>query len=176
MPIPDPDKLWGKKCQNCTAFCVRHYLSPEKAWTFSESNGPGCCVPPPREILKEFAKESDGFSEEDDCSFAKQCLSSEDDEQLWCSSIQRSRKKTDNKRHETERNAQARRKANREEQETGKHAKDTNDVHCLRMQPWGNRFMIQCDICEAWYHGSCVRITEEDGEELQEFYCDMCAA
>ena len=39
------------------------------------------------------------------------------------------------------------------------------------------RFMIQSDVCETWYHGSGVGITEEDGgEALQEFYCsDMCA-
>ena len=44
-----------------------------------KANGPGSSVRPLREILKEFAKEADGFSDEDDQSFAKQCLLSKDD-------------------------------------------------------------------------------------------------
>ena len=31
-------------------------------------------------------------------------------------------------------------------------------------------------LCKTWHHGTCMGITEEDGEELQDFCFDMCAA
>lgn len=70
LPIPDPHRSWGKECEICFGSCVGHYLSAEKRREFVKANGPGSSVLPPREILKEFAKEVDGFSEEDVQSFA----------------------------------------------------------------------------------------------------------
>ena len=67
---------------------VLDIMSPEKGWEFVKVNGPGSSVRPPREILKEFAKEADGYSEADVQSFAKQCLRSEDDMQMWLLNIQ----------------------------------------------------------------------------------------
>ena len=38
--------------------------------------------------------------------------------------------------------------------------------------------MICCDICEDWYHGDCVGVTQADGKELEkkseEWMCPKC--
>ena len=34
--------------------------------------------------------------------------------------------------------------------------------YCLCRKPWQGRFMIQCDGCDEWFHGSCVDITPSD--------------
>ena len=36
------------------------------------------------------------------------------------------------------------------------------------------RFMIQCYVCEVWYHGTCVGIEEEEAELIEEYICDLC--
>lgn len=33
--------------------------------------------------------------------------------------------------------------------------------YCLCNQEWGGRFMVECDRCLRWYHGSCVGITQK---------------
>lgn len=117
LPIPDPQRSWGKECEICFGSCVGHYLSPEKRWEFVKANGPGSSVLPPREILKEFAKEADGFSEEDVQSFAKQCLLSEDDVRMWLSKIQSRRKNAVAKNKQTAaRKTKKKGKTNRNEQ------------------------------------------------------------
>jgi len=37
-------------------------------------------------------------------------------------------------------------------------------------------FMINCDICEGWYHGHCVNVTQAVGEKLNSYTCPNCAA
>jgi hypothetical protein len=34
--------------------------------------------------------------------------------------------------------------------------------------------MIQCDGCDTWFHGSCVGVTEDEAELLDEYYCEFC--
>ncbi|KAH3807107.1 hypothetical protein DPMN_135440 [Dreissena polymorpha] len=36
------------------------------------------------------------------------------------------------------------------------------------------RFMIQCDHCDEWYHGSCVNITATDALDIQKYHCPNC--
>ena len=36
-------------------------------------------------------------------------------------------------------------------------------------------FMIQCDLCEEWFHGACVRVTEEEADQIGEYSCPACA-
>jgi hypothetical protein len=35
-------------------------------------------------------------------------------------------------------------------------------------------FMIRCDECKEWYHGDCVRITQEETKAMGDFVCSGC--
>jgi PHD-finger len=32
--------------------------------------------------------------------------------------------------------------------------------------------MVQCDLCNEWYHGDCVGVREK--QKLDYFHCDSC--
>ncbi len=48
------------------------------------------------------------------------------------------------------------------------------DVYCFCRQPWQGRFMIQCDYCDEWYHGSCVNVTAAEALDIQKYKCNTC--
>ena len=35
--------------------------------------------------------------------------------------------------------------------------------------------MIQCDGCDTWFHGSCVRVIEDEAKLLNNYYCECNA-
>ena len=37
-------------------------------------------------------------------------------------------------------------------------------------------FMIACDVCEEWFHGRYVGVTEEEGEDIHLYTCPACGA
>lgn len=37
-----------------------------------------------------------------------------------------------------------------------------------------HRFYVGCDLCNNWFHGECVGITEEMSKSLTEFVCTEC--
>jgi nucleosome-remodeling factor subunit BPTF len=37
-----------------------------------------------------------------------------------------------------------------------------------------SRFYVGCDLCNNWFHGECVGITEEMSKSLTEFVCTEC--
>lgn len=41
---------------------------------------------------------------------------------------------------------------------------DPERLWCICQKPHNNRFMICCDRCEDWFHGSCVGVTKAIGE------------
>ncbi|KAK2958428.1 hypothetical protein BLNAU_6698 [Blattamonas nauphoetae] len=48
-------------------------------------------------------------------------------------------------------------------------------TYCICKQPYDvGQFMIQCDICNDWYHGKCVGITPEKAETMDSYYCEKC--
>jgi hypothetical protein len=47
-------------------------------------------------------------------------------------------------------------------------------VYCFCRQPWQGRFMIQCDHCQEWYHGSCVDITQTEAFDINLYKCKDC--
>lgn len=37
-----------------------------------------------------------------------------------------------------------------------------------------DEFWICCDICEKWFHGSCVKITPARAEHIKQYKCPAC--
>ncbi|XP_017000391.2 death-inducer obliterator 1 [Drosophila takahashii] len=55
---------------------------------------------------------------------------------------------------------------------------DPNKLWCICRQPHNNRFMICCDLCEDWFHGTCVGVTKAMGTEMEhkgvDWKCPKC--
>ena len=47
-------------------------------------------------------------------------------------------------------------------------------LYCLCRQPEQGRFMIQCDGCDEWFHGSCVNVTASEALTLDKYWCNSC--
>ncbi|XP_066997900.1 histone lysine demethylase PHF8 isoform X2 [Anabrus simplex] len=48
-------------------------------------------------------------------------------------------------------------------------------IYCLCGQLYdANRFMIQCDMCKEWFHGSCVGVQEYQSVDLDKYHCPRC--
>ncbi|CAG07441.1 unnamed protein product [Tetraodon nigroviridis] len=48
-------------------------------------------------------------------------------------------------------------------------------VYCLCRLPYDvTRFMIECDICQDWFHGSCVEVEEDKAAEIDLYHCPNC--
>jgi transposase InsO family protein len=52
---------------------------------------------------------------------------------------------------------------------------DSHKLYCICRQPHGGRFMIQCDGCDEWFHGSCVNLTEEEAKGMGDYFCHNCS-
>lgn len=65
-----------------------------------------------------------------------------------------------------------------EESQEDEDEDDPNKLWCICRQPHNNRFMICCDVCEDWFHGTCVSITKAMGLEMEqngvEWTCPKC--
>ncbi|XP_051975000.1 lysine-specific demethylase 7A-like isoform X2 [Xyrauchen texanus] len=48
-------------------------------------------------------------------------------------------------------------------------------LYCVCRQPYDfSLFMIECDICKDWFHGSCVRIVEHYAADIDVYHCPNC--
>ncbi|XP_072102311.1 histone lysine demethylase PHF8 isoform X1 [Mobula birostris] len=48
-------------------------------------------------------------------------------------------------------------------------------VYCLCRLPYDvTRFMIECDVCQDWFHGSCVGVEEDKATEIDQYHCPDC--
>ncbi|XP_038054514.1 histone lysine demethylase PHF8-like isoform X2 [Patiria miniata] len=48
-------------------------------------------------------------------------------------------------------------------------------VYCICRQPYdASRFMIECDSCQDWFHGSCVGVREDQSADIEEYHCPNC--
>ena len=51
----------------------------------------------------------------------------------------------------------------------------TKGPHCICGGPYKpGTYMIACDLCDCWFHGTCVKITEEMGKSIQSYSCQNC--
>ena len=50
----------------------------------------------------------------------------------------------------------------------------STDSYCICGGPDTGQFMIQCDICDEWYHGKCVSITKELADTMPIYRCIKC--
>ncbi|XP_067129038.1 histone lysine demethylase PHF8-like isoform X2 [Centruroides vittatus] len=49
------------------------------------------------------------------------------------------------------------------------------EVYCICGQPYDpSCFMIQCDVCKDWFHGSCVDIKEHESLDIEKYHCPQC--
>ncbi|KAM6200934.1 lysine-specific demethylase 7A [Rhynchocyon petersi] len=49
-------------------------------------------------------------------------------------------------------------------------------VYCVCRQPYDvSRFMIECDVCKDWFHGSCVGVEEHHAFDIDLYHCPNCA-
>lgn len=55
---------------------------------------------------------------------------------------------------------------------------DPDKLWCICRKPHGNRFMISCDKCRDWFHGTCVNVTPTRGRKLEltgkPWHCPLC--
>ncbi|XP_058463796.1 nucleosome-remodeling factor subunit NURF301 [Malaya genurostris] len=48
-------------------------------------------------------------------------------------------------------------------------------IYCLCRTPYDDtKFYVGCDLCNNWFHGDCVGISEEQSKEINEFVCSEC--
>lgn len=51
-----------------------------------------------------------------------------------------------------------------------------NGPYCLCRGPDDHRWMICCENCEDWFHGECIKMNKEIGENLiEKFICPNCS-
>ena len=51
---------------------------------------------------------------------------------------------------------------------------DDKTLYCVCKQQYDGRFMIQCDTCDEWYHGSCVNISPSEAVNIDKYKCPVC--
>ena len=45
--------------------------------------------------------------------------------------------------------------------------------YCICRRPYEG-FMIGCDECDEWYHGSCIGMSQAQGEKIEKYVCVRC--
>jgi lysine-specific demethylase PHF8 len=50
-----------------------------------------------------------------------------------------------------------------------------DETYCLCRRAYTDGdFMIQCDICKDWFHGSCVGVEEHQAGDIDTYHCPNC--
>jgi len=53
--------------------------------------------------------------------------------------------------------------------------KDKGARHCFCKGPSDGRFMVRCDKCEIWFHGTCVGVTKDSLDSSKKWLCSDCS-
>ncbi|KAL5013885.1 hypothetical protein ScPMuIL_008155 [Solemya velum] len=56
-------------------------------------------------------------------------------------------------------------------------ASDDSDhpIYCVCRQAYDEtQFMIECDVCKDWFHGSCVGVQEHQAADIETYHCPNC--
>ncbi|KAI7865793.1 hypothetical protein BDF14DRAFT_1875473 [Spinellus fusiger] len=49
-------------------------------------------------------------------------------------------------------------------------------LYCFCRKPYDSpQFMIQCDLCDQWFHGDCIGISEKQSEFISQYFCNDCS-
>jgi hypothetical protein len=111
LPVPDPKRKWGSKCDTCVGACSGHYLSPEDNIKWVKEHGGESCIQPPRKVIGEYFKKPNVVITDDTIKFlAEKTLLSEADINMWIDhleTIKIRRKKGARKAVETKRKKMA---------------------------------------------------------------------
>ncbi|BFZ10607.1 hypothetical protein BsWGS_13645 [Bradybaena similaris] len=52
---------------------------------------------------------------------------------------------------------------------------EEDPVYCVCRLPYDEtRFMIECDVCKDWFHGSCVGVQEHQAADIEIYHCPKC--
>ena len=51
---------------------------------------------------------------------------------------------------------------------------EDSKIYCFYKKTWDHQFMIQCDVCQEWYHGKCVDVTQTDALNIDKYKCSAC--
>jgi len=50
-----------------------------------------------------------------------------------------------------------------------------DQLYCVCRKPYDPEiFMIACDSCDEWYHGSCINLTEDQAADIKTYICQNC--
>lgn len=52
---------------------------------------------------------------------------------------------------------------------------DGGSRYCVCGGPSDGSFMLGCDHCDKWFHGSCMKVNKEAGEALTKWVCPSCS-
>ena len=52
---------------------------------------------------------------------------------------------------------------------------DGGSRYCICGGPSDGSFMLGCDNCDKWFHGSCMKVDKEAGEALSKWVCSSCS-
>lgn len=47
-------------------------------------------------------------------------------------------------------------------------------VYCICRRPDNGDFMICCDVCNEWFHGTCVGVAKRNAIEIKKYSCPKC--
>uniref|UniRef100_A0A182IRL5 Nucleosome-remodeling factor subunit NURF301 n=1 Tax=Anopheles atroparvus TaxID=41427 RepID=A0A182IRL5_ANOAO len=48
-------------------------------------------------------------------------------------------------------------------------------THCICQTPYDDsKFYVGCDLCNNWFHGDCVGISEAESKKITEYICNEC--